>query len=177
MDTTPPRKTAHLVLVGCAAQKREGGPYPAGQLYTSTLFKLAQRWAEQNGDAWRVLSAGRGLLDPAGPMMSYDTKLQDRPADERERWARGMGWAVWCAADYLRDRLEADEVLITCLAGEAYCTWIPHLGTCPQFDARAMFPIRVELPLQGLQIGERLQWLSRATQQVGEVRDLFTEPA
>lgn len=166
-------KIAHLVLVGCSAEKLSGGPHRPSRLYTSTLFRLASRWAQQQGDDWRVLSGGRGLLHPDKPLMSYDTNLKSLSVADRERWVRDMGWAVWVEANHLREQREADAVRISVLAGEAYCGWIPHLGVCSQFKARDMFPITVEQPLTGLQIGQRLQWLARETTLAGEVQDLF----
>ena len=50
-----------VALVSCVKSKQDS-PAPAGDLYTSPLFRSFRRYAEANADVWYVLSAEHGLL-------------------------------------------------------------------------------------------------------------------
>lgn len=138
-----------IVLVGCGASKRPGGPldrWPARDLYTSALFDKARRWAETHGDRWFVLSALHGLVEPGAMIAPYDFTFAGRK-EYREAWPLRV---VAQLAPHLSD---GDEVAI--LAGAEYATGIAD--GLRDLEIR----VRVSQPLRGLQIGERLAWFNR----------------
>ncbi len=58
-----------LVVVPCGRSKiwnkhPLAGPTPAADAYTGTPFKINRQYAERFGDAWVVLSAKYGFIDP-----------------------------------------------------------------------------------------------------------------
>lgn len=135
---TFPRSVA---LVSCSGPKL-GHPDFAFRLYTSPLFVLASRWARdwRNAEGWAILSAKHGIVMPGQVIEPYNTRITRTTAAD---------WSAMVA-----DQIEArwkPEVRLIVLAGADYLGWIQGV------------PNPVEQPLQGLQIGQRLQWLSAAT--------------
>lgn len=136
-----------LIIVGCGKSKRTTAS-KAKDLYTGGLFRLARQYAESTGSRWLICSAKHGLLDPEATVDPYDATLVGAGADAR----RAFGFR--CQADLcgeFNDHGKPDSVVI--LAGKDYVS--PLLTT-------RLSSILVELPLQGLQIGQRQQWLKRA---------------
>lgn len=135
-----------LVLVSCSSKKATC-TMPARGVYTSPLFQKSARWAEQQGLPWFVLSAKHGLLHPNGTVAPYDQTLLHMSPSERQQWARGVeqqllavaqGWGV-------------ERLRILLLAGAAYGGWIPLVQTW----------CTVTEPMKGMQIGRRLQWVTK----------------
>jgi len=139
-----------LVLVGCGDSKADA-PAAAKDLYTSNYFGLKRRYAEEFGDEWAVLSAKYGLLDPGAEIEPYDVTVDDVDVDE---------WGVAVAED-LPDVRDTDVVV---LAGPDYAQEIE--GTLFLYGAD------VELPTEGMKIGERMSWLS---EQLDEDRENRTQ--
>ena len=54
-----------VALVSCVKSRRPE-PAPARDLHTSPLFRAMRRYAESHADAWYILSAKHGLVEPAG---------------------------------------------------------------------------------------------------------------
>lgn len=134
----------HIALIACGSKKRDE-PAPAGELYQSALFRKSLRYIEQvvEPDDAFVLSAKHHLLPLDEVVAPYDRTLNRMNADERRAWARQL-------LDQLRERADLDEDRFTVLAGKKYREYlVPHLA-------------RVEVPLEGLGIGEQLQFLSEA---------------
>ncbi len=96
---------------------------------------------------WRILSAKYGVLDPLAVVEPYEHTLNKMPIAARREWARDA------LASLLTLVAAGDTVVF--LAGERYRE---HLVS-PLREAG----IRVEIPMEGLQIGRQLQWLSKAT--------------
>ncbi len=139
-----------MVLVGCSKQKRKG-TWPAAELYTSPLFLKARAWAERFGYRWAVLSAHYAVIEPTKEVASYDVTIRDRNAyghklkpHEYDSWLQGHVQAWYCF-DWPRP--------LVVLAGEAY--------TRP---LRGFFE-HLQEPLVGMQIGERLRWLTQQLNQ------------
>jgi hypothetical protein len=148
---TPERRRL-VVLVGCVSQKRpleqdeRGLPrhWPAADLYTSPLFRLRRSYAERHApDAWAILSAQFGFLDPDEPTAPYDFRLSERNA--RERWA----WARRCASR-VSGFGPASTIRVELHAGELYCR---DLAVELARDGA-----EVVRPVQGMAIGEQLRW-------------------
>ncbi len=123
-------------LVSCGKGKLVHAA-PARRLYTSTLFRLASAYAEAKFDRWFILSAKHGLVHP-------DTVLE--PYEQRLTKAEGKGWAVKVAAQIVE--AGEGEAALFVLAGEDYVGPLAEV-------------VEVHVPLDGLQIGERLSWLKK----------------
>ena len=132
-------------LVSCVSAKRGEATVPR-DLYTSTYFVKMREYAQQEHDEWWILSAKHGLLDPDGePIEPYDETLRDATADERRDWADTV-------VDQLSAEGQFDEpVRFVVHAGKDYYgELIPRLE--PHQD------VEVEIPTEGLRIGEKLAW-------------------
>lgn len=136
----------HIALIACASQKRDE-PAPARELYQSALFQKSLRYVEQvvEPDGAFVLSAKHHLLALDEVVAPYDRTLNRMNAEERRKWGRRV-------LDQLRERADPEEDRFTILAGKKYReNLVPHLE-------------RVEVPLEGLGIGEQLQFLTEAVE-------------
>jgi hypothetical protein len=130
-----------FVLVACCGPKLKG-THPAGDIYQSDLFTKSKAWAEQHGDQWAILSAKHGLLRPGQLIEDYDITLNEMDSVARRKWS-----------DMVRDQLadwKQDEIIL--LAGNKYCEWADDEWN-------------TQRPMQGLGIGQQLQWLKNANQQ------------
>lgn len=134
-----------IALVSCSAEKASSvNPLPARSLYRSQLFRKSVAWVEQQGLEWFVLSAAYGLIKPDEQLMPYDKTLRSMAPDEREAWARSVAQQLDAYT------LDDERVELVLLAGEAYAGWIPLVQSFAT----------VEQPLSGMQIGQRLQFLT-----------------
>ena len=136
-----------VALVACASAKRSE-PAPAAELYLSGLFIKARSYAERHASAWYVLSAKHGLLDPVTVIEPYDVTLNTMGVRRRRAWAS-------LVSEQLEGVVRSGDRVIV-LAGARY-----REGIVPGLRARS---VRVEIPLEGLRIGEQLAWLTRAVE-------------
>lgn len=168
------REAKKLILVGCGEQKRDE-PCPAKDMYTSTLFAAARAYAEMHADYWYVLSARHpdefgdtcGWIAPETVIKPYNRTLKGLGRDCIRQWVS------WCQADFAGFCLEHPEhvrkpddaesghsqivnLRVIILAGEMYVK--PLRDT---YSRMCGFRDLIETPLEGLQIGERIQWLQR----------------
>lgn len=150
-----------LVLIGCSKTKlpytpdrRRGGRITAVEMYGGQLFRKRVEYAERRSLPWRVLSAEYGAWRPDDERKPYDETLADKsPAD----------FAVWhakVAYDLLHelweqyDNGEADgplrpgEMIVEIHAGKLYAR--------PLANILGSLGVKVELPCEGLGIGEQL---------------------
>lgn len=135
---------AHVALIACASQKRDE-PAPTRDLYQSALFRKSLRYVEEvvEPDRAFVLSAKHHLLPLDEVVAPYDRTLNRMGAEERREWAERV-------LDQLRERADLEDDRFTVLAGQKYREHlVPHLKW-------------VEVPLEGLRIGEQLQFLTEA---------------
>lgn len=133
-------------LVACSKSKLDHAA-PARELYTSQLFKLSLAYAEAHCRTVFVISAEHGLVQLDRVIAPYDTTLADLSPARRSLWGQGVVAAVML-------QLYADDSRLMILAGEAY--------VAPIDDALRGTAEIVE-PLQGMQIGERLSFLTTQT--------------
>ena len=134
-----------VALVSCVKAKLPT-PAPAGDLYTSQLFRGLRRYATTHSDRWFILSAEYGLLRPDEVVAPYERTLNRMRSHERRDWADRV-------ERQLLESLPRDaEVLI--LAGKRYREHID-----PFLRANGFV---VSVPLEGLAIGKQLQWLKRS---------------
>lgn len=133
-----------IALVSCVAQKLDR-PAPARDLYTSPLFVGLRRYAETRADAWFILSAKYGLVDPNEVIAPYELTLNTQGTQARRAWAARVREA-------LAPKLPPGCAVIL-LAGQRYREFIE-----PWLRERGH---PVSIPLEGLPIGRQLQWLKQ----------------
>jgi hypothetical protein len=136
----------HAVLIGCVATKRDR-PLPAKDLYVSELFRRRRFYAESSGKQWFILSALHGLVEPNEVIPPYERSINDLTPAERANWAAQI-------ASTLVDR--APDAVSAHVEVHAGLEYVAALRRPLQRAA-----IEIVTPLQGLRIGEQLQWYDR----------------
>jgi len=126
------------VLVSCVGKKLDH-PAPAKNLYQSDWFHKARRWAEQNGDRWFILSTKHGLISPEKIIKPYECTLNEMSAEKRKAWGEKV-------LAEIRKHVPCGKIII--LAGSKYREFLD----VPTHS--------VEIPMQGLGIGQQLSWLN-----------------
>lgn len=149
--TTAPLASGHrrIGLVGCVKEKA-GRPMPARDLYRSTLFIGRRRYVESSCDEWWILSAEHGLVHPADELTPYDVTLKDAGRAERRKWTA----RVLSSIDE-RVHPEPGDVF-EIHAGAEY----RDFGLVDGLRARGCL---VEIPTDGLRIGDQLRFYKEAT--------------
>jgi hypothetical protein len=129
-------------LISCSSKKLDY-PCEAQDLYASPLFTLSLQYAkQQQPEHIFILSAKHGLVALDQILEPYNQTLNDMPLTQISEWADSVHVQ-------LKRSVNLNETTITLLAGERYTRFLlPH------------FPHH-SLPLLGLGIGKRLQWLKR----------------
>ncbi|RJQ17069.1 hypothetical protein C4573_03370 [Candidatus Woesearchaeota archaeon] len=132
-----------VVLIACAS-KKQNKKAKAKELYVSTLFSYALRYAESlKPDVIFILSAKYGLLALDKTIEPYNVTLNTMTMPQKKKWAEQVLLQLRKVADVHNDTL-------IFLAGEQYRKYlIPSLS-------------HYKIPLQGLSIGKQLQYLKRA---------------
>jgi hypothetical protein len=133
-----------IYLVSCVARKGCES-CKARDLYRSDWFKKARAYVESTGMSWFILSAKHGLLSPDEVIAPYEQTLNRLSVMERRAWA-----------EMVKNRLVSvvmpeDRVVI--LAGARYREFL-----MPTLELLAA---RVEIPMEGMRIGEQLSWLGK----------------
>lgn len=135
-------------LVACGSKKTEV-PGTAELLYTSDLFAKSRQYALNNSERWFILSAKHGLVAPDEVLEPYDLALHTLSRAEQREWAERV------LAKLLPVLSPGDTVVM--LAGITYRRDL--LGPLEGHG------VTVEIPLEGLRIGEQLRWLTRANEE------------
>ncbi len=133
-----------FALVSCVSEKR-AAPSPARYLYTSDWFVKAARYASQITDEWYILSAKYGLVHPDQVLEPYNATLKTMGKSARQAWAERIFAS-------LKPRLSPGDTVIF-LAGQAYREFL--------LAQVARLGCKVEIPMEGLRIGEQMQWLNQ----------------
>ena len=134
-----------IYLVACVKGKLRR-PASAKDLYTSPWFRKARQYVEQSGAPWFILSDEHGLVHPDTELAPYEKDIKGMPAAERRAWAGRVQEQMETALP------PAGEVVI--LAGQNY--WQHLIGYLTKRFGK------VSVPMEGLGIGQQLQWLGRA---------------
>ncbi len=135
--------------VSCSVQKAQETA-PAGELYTSPLFRKAKAWALANSDEWWILSGLHGLVDPAEELEPYDHRIA---TDYHGAHAWGKRIQASLAGVLVdRDRSQWPSQVVI-LAGRDY------VGPILKWTAITRVA-QVFHPLHGLAVGERLAWFN-----------------
>ncbi|ADJ16693.1 DUF6884 domain-containing protein [Halalkalicoccus jeotgali] len=132
-------------LISCTKSKRDDSAQPKDLYMESPLFRKARAYTERVHDDWYVLSAKHHLLDPDGPPIDpYEETLTTATVDQRREWAQTV-------FDQLSTNglLKPDTTLVI-HAGKAYYE--------PLLPLLKDEPVSIEVPTEGLQIGNTLAW-------------------
>jgi hypothetical protein len=154
-----------LMLIGCSKTKK---PIPAGitrmnwvtpeQLYGSQLFAKRVKNATERGIPWAALSARYGVWHPATMLKPYDMTFSHMNAAEKAAWHVGVAMRLvehlWEPFNQEKtdDAIKPKQLTIEIHAGSEYCD--------PLADILRAVGINVELPCEGLGIGEQLSLYS-----------------
>jgi hypothetical protein len=133
-----------IALVACVSKKNPT-PMPARDLYVSDWFHKASAYAARVADGWYILSAKYGLTAPDAIIEPYDETLNRIRVAARRAWARRV------IEDLKRVLQPGDRVVI--LAGSRYRQDL--IGPIRQMGCT------VDVPMEGLKIGEQLRWLKQ----------------
>lgn len=139
-----------IVLLSCVATKAST-PQPAEQLYISPLFEKSLNYGKSlHPDDMFILSAKHFLLPLSKVTAPYNQTLNDMSADEKKEWSAQVlrmikqhGYSP-----------ENDKFVI--LAGASYRKYLePELK-------------HVEVPIEGLRIGQQMQWYNNQAKKIRE---------
>lgn len=133
-----------VYLVSCVG-KKQAITMHAKDLYVSEWFLRARRYVEATGCRWFILSAKYGLVAPDQTLAPYEQTLNTMGIVDRRTWARHV-------QTQMDEQLPNTERIVV-LAGIRYREFLLEY-----FHRRG---IAVEIPLEGLGIGEQLSWLGR----------------
>ena len=135
----------NIVLISCVAKKLNHKA-KAHDLYQSALFIKSLKYAlSLDSDAIYILSAKYHLLALDTIIEPYDMTLKRMKKADKLAWGNVVAAQLADVAD-----LKQDKFII--LAGNDYLMPLQsHLS-------------HIELPMQGMKIGERLQFLTQKTQ-------------
>jgi cytoplasmic iron level regulating protein YaaA (DUF328/UPF0246 family) len=132
-----------VALISCVKSKAATAQ-PAGDLYTSSLFKKMRNYAQRNADEWYILSAEHGLLQPDQVIEPYERTLNKMSAHDRSAWAERV------QKQLLNVLKPGSEIIV--LAGERYRENLVGFLKSHGFN--------VSVPMEGMAFGRQLQWLS-----------------
>ncbi len=137
--------TREIGLVSCVKTKQDRPAKPR-DLYTSDYFQKMRSYAEENHDEWWILSAKHGLLDPDGPPVEpYDETLTGASVAKKRDWAEEVYQELEEAG-----LLTSDVQLVFHAGQDYYSELLPKI--------RNLEGVSVEIPTEGLSIGETLSW-------------------
>lgn len=133
-----------IALVSCVKSKKSSAA-AAQDLYVSPLFHGLRRFAESKADAWYILSAEHGLLNPHDVVAPYEKTLNKMLRTER------LAWAEKVQQQLLAVLPTGAEIIL--LAGARYREHIERFLRNHGFA--------ISIPLEGLRMGKQLQYLKQ----------------
>ena len=132
-----------VYLVSCVSRKSPTAA-PAREFYVSPWFVAVRVYVEATRAPWFVLSAKYGLVRPGQVLAPYDETLNKMKIAERRAWAS----RVTAQMDELMPTVQTVVVFAGLRYREFLMEYMSQRWT-------------VEVPLEGLGIGEQLQWFKR----------------
>lgn len=117
----------------------------AHELYTGDLFAKTRTFVEKNYDNWLILSALHGALLPETVVDPYDYTLLGKSRKEQEEWSNRV-------FQYISEHFDAGTNVVI-FAGRDYRKYLQPLLENAGYA--------VEVPLEGLGIGQQKAWLKR----------------
>ncbi len=149
-----------IALISCSAIKLDRAA-PARELYTSALFRMALAFAEKRCSHVYVLSALHALVPLDEQLKPYNFKLTQLSKRERESWAGRT-----LAGITSRHSIDTDVMM---LAGADYVKPLAlAMRTMHGYRDGAWrgWQGAITEPLAGMQIGQRLSFLSLNTKEI-----------
>ena len=159
-----------IVLIGCSKTKKpyrrdasRGGRLTPAELYSGSLFVKRVQYAERSELPWMVLSAQFGLWrsnQELSPVMGtcsevpYDVTMDDLSPADRAAWATSVAHKL---VEELWEPFNRNETACPLDPGEL--TVEIHAGADywhPLAEILRSVGVNVELPCEGLGIGEQL---------------------
>lgn len=132
----------NIVLISCVSKKLDRKS-TAENIYTSSFFLKKLTYAKSlKPSGIFILSAKHGLLKLTDEIEPYDKTLNKMRVNERKEWSKVVVNQLKSVADLKKDQF-------TFLAGNKYRKYL-----LTELD-------QVKIPMQGLKIGEQLQWLTK----------------
>ena len=135
-----------IALVSCVKTKRNS-TVAAKDMYISQLFVGMRRYAEQNSDAWFILSAEHGVLQPDQVIAPYERTIKTMSKLDRMAWNERV-------QNKLQELLPTSAVTVV-LAGVRY-----REGVVPFLNSNGF---KIEIPMEGKKFGQQLRWLKENT--------------
>lgn len=135
-----------IALIGCGKSKADH-ECQARDMYTGSLFRATLAHCEDRFDRVYILSAFHGLLPLDQVIQPYD-----RTMSELGGWKYKDAWGNRAASRLLCRHPRIREVAI--YAGAEYAEHVAR--------NLVLSGVYVTLPLRGLPVGRRLQWLKEA---------------
>lgn len=142
-----------VVLISCSS-KKEDREMKAEHIYTSELFIRSLQYARHlNSNKIYILSAKYGLLNldtiiqPYDVTLSYVTPKDRRPGLKVLNPYENKQWANNVLNQLREENIDINNTKFIILAGKSY------------FENLIPLMTNYELPLDGLKVGERLQFL------------------
>lgn len=135
-----------IALVSCVKTK-DNSAMAAKDMYISQLFMGMRQYAEQNADAWFILSAEHGVLLPDQIIVPYERTLRTMPKLDRMVWAERVN-------NQLQELLPSTAEVVF-LAGVRY-----REGVVPFLRSHGF---NIEIPMEGKKFGLQLRWLKENT--------------
>ena len=133
-------------ILGCSKTKRKA-PCQAWEMYQGAFFKKSLRWAKTQSRFIYILSVKYGLLDLSDWIAPYELSIWDLSKKQYTEWV----------------------VLVTSQFEEKMIPDIKIFLTPIKYAA----PFAGQVPLKGLRIGERLQWINRQLMENPTKKGLF----
>lgn len=134
-----------MVLIACGKNKR-GEKSAAKDLYIGELFKKTRALVEKHKQEFRILSALHGLVHPEKELEPYDYTLNGKSKAVKREWAAQIS-KLLCLKN-------PHEWRFVIYAGRDYREFLVPTLISHGFD--------VEIPLEGLEIGQQLSFLKTA---------------
>lgn len=151
-----------IVLIGCSKTKHEipydrsrGGCVTPQELYAGSLFTKTVAYAERHSLPWMVLSAEYGVWRSDALRKPYDKCFADLNPAERAIWPVSVAYTLLHELWEPWETNEANEVL-----KPNQLTFEIHAGADyvhPLVEILQAVGVKVEVPYEGLGIGERLK--------------------
>lgn len=133
-----------IAVVSCTGPTRPQSAR-ARDLFVSPLFQELCAFADREADRWFLLDAEHGLLDPETVIAPTTKSLGRKESTARREWARRV-------IQQLVPVLDGVEHVLVLANARSREYLLDFLGE----DGR-----QVEIPMDGLSLGEQLQWLRR----------------
>ncbi len=145
-----------IILIGCGRHKKRS-PTRAGDLYTSSRFKISKEIAANISSQFFVLSAKHGLLEPDQVVDPYDVDISSLNDQEVILWAESVVSSISKLAPGSK---------VTVLAEEQYALPLIERNLKSGFNLKLVAPF-VKLASENIPI-----WLEQALRASVRIRDL-----